>query len=303
MSATIHRPRVAVLGMGNMGQALAARLLAQGYDVSVWNRSARDLSALTELGARSLASLVGLWGIADVVITFVADDNALRAVCLGPGGILIQSDNQGLLIDMSTVSPTASEEISRAASDAGVDYLRSPVSGNPLVLAAGNLTLVVSGPSDVFERAHELLNSIGPNVLYVGDKEQARLVKIAINAGLAITTELLAELIVLTESYGLDRATFLDVVGQSVLGSPFVKYKTTGLNQRDYTATFTTALLAKDLRLALDLADDAELTLPAVALVASLVGDALNGFADVDFAALLPHLQRTHGLNPDIPPT
>ena len=297
-----ERPTVTVLGMGNMGGALATRLITSSYPVYVWNRSERDLSALYELGARPLPSLAAPWEIADVAITFVANDEALLSVCLGPEGILSEPVGGGLLIDMSTVSPKTSEEIARAAAVADVSYLRSPVSGNPFVLAAGALTLIVSGPEDTFDCARDLLSAIGPTVLYVGDAEQARLVKLAINAGLAITTELLAELIVLTERYGLDREVFLDVLGQSVLGSPFVKYKTNSLNQRDYAATFTTALLAKDLRLALELARDANLDLPTVQLVASLVEGAVDGYADVDFTALLPHLQRLHGHPPDVAP-
>jgi 3-hydroxyisobutyrate dehydrogenase-like beta-hydroxyacid dehydrogenase len=288
--------------MGNMGRALASRLLENDYGVSVWNRSERDLSDLYDLGAEALPSLSMAWHSVDVVISFVANDDALREICLGPQGILTAEVGHGLFVDMSTVSPTVSLEVAHAASRVGVDYLRSPVSGNPSVLAAGNLTLIVSGQFDAFERARELLGAIGPTVLYVGDGEQARLVKLAINAGLAITTELLAELILLTERCGLDRTTFLDVLGQSVLGSPFVKYKTVGLNERNYSATFTTTLLAKDLQLALDLADEAGLTLPTVQLVASLVESAKEGYADVDFAALLPRLQQAHGHTPDIAP-
>ncbi|MFY9783693.1 MAG: NAD(P)-dependent oxidoreductase [Acidimicrobiales bacterium] len=303
MSEESEGTTVAVLGMGNMGRALATRLLAYDYRVLVWNRSERDLSALYDRGAEALPSLSMAWRSVDVVISFVANDDALREICLGPEGILTAEVGHGLFVDMSTVSPTVSLEVGNAAARAGVDYLRSPVSGNPSVVAAGNLTLIVSGQLEVFERARELLNAIGPTVLYVGDAEQARLVKLAINAGLAITAELLAELILLTECFGLDRATFLDVLGQSVLGSPFVKYKTVGLNERDYSATFTTTLLAKDLQLALDLADNADLTLPTVQLVASLVESAKEGYADVDFAALLPRIQQAHGQTPDISPS
>lgn len=293
---------VAVLGMGNMGRALASRLLDQGLTVALWNRSPRDLSALYERGAQSIDSLEAVWEVADVAITFVADDDALRAVCLGTTGIFGRMPGRGLLIEMSTVSRSASEEIAAAAAAAGVGYLRSPVSGNPQVLTAGNLTLVVSGPRDVFDSAESLLTRVGPTVLYVGDAEQARVVKLAINAGLAVTTEMLAELIVLTERLGLDRATFLSVLGQSVLGSPFVKYKTAGLVERDYSATFTTALLAKDLGLANELAREADVDMPVTALVASLVADAIDGYANVDFAALLPRLQRASGFEPDIAP-
>ncbi len=300
---TDTRPTVAVIGMGNMGRALAARLVNQGFPVRVWNRSERDLSSLYELGAQRLASLETLWEEAEVAVSFVADDDALRAVCLGPAGILGRTIGHGLLIDMSTVSPSVSEEIALVAEQAGVGYLRSPVSGNPAVLAAGSLTLIVSGPPDVFDAAAALLSSVGPTVLYVGEGELARVVKLAINAGLAVTTEMLAELIVLTERLGLDRATFLAVLGQSVLGSPFLRYKTAGLIERDYTATFTTSLLAKDLHLAGELARRAGVDLPAMSLVTSLVDDATTGYGDVDFVALLPRLQRASGIEMDIPPS
>jgi 3-hydroxyisobutyrate dehydrogenase-like beta-hydroxyacid dehydrogenase len=301
MTTANARPPIAVLGMGNMGRALAQRLLAADYSVSVWNRSPRDLSLLVDEGAQVLTSLVDVWDVAEVVITFLANDDALREVCLGQNGILRSPVADRLFVDMSTVSPDISREIAGAAELSGVDYLRSPVSGNPFVLMSGNLTLIVSGPQSAYDAYRELLKEIGPKVLYVGDAEQARLIKLAINAGLAITTELLAELVILMERHGLDRSVLLDVLGESVLGSPFVKYKSANLLNRDYIATFTTELLAKDLRLALALADEVNLTLPAVQLVSDLVEEAAIGYGDADFAALLPHLQRRHGHEPDIP--
>jgi len=301
MTATKVRPAIAVLGMGNMGRALAQRLLAANYAVSIWNRSPRDLSLLVDEGARVLTSLADVWDVAEVAITFVANDDALREVCLGPIGILRSQIGGRLFIDMSTVSPEVSREIATAAKFCGVDYLRSPVSGNPLVLMSGNLTLIVSGPQSACDTYLELLYEIGPKVLRVGDAEEARLIKLAINAGLAITTELLAELVILMERHGLDRSVLLDVLGESVIGSPFLKYKSANLLNRDYVATFTTELLAKDLRLALALASEVDLTLPAVQLVSDLVEEAAIGYGDADFAALLPHLQRRHGHEPDIP--
>jgi 3-hydroxyisobutyrate dehydrogenase-like beta-hydroxyacid dehydrogenase len=301
MTDDIERPAIAVLGMGNMGRALAQRLLAAHYEVSIWNRSPRDLSLLLDEGAQVLTSLGDVWDNADVAITFVANDDALGDVCLGASGILRSPVEGRLFVDMSTVSPDISRDIAAAAEVSGIDYLRSPVSGNPFVLMSGNLTLIVSGARRAYDQYLELLNDIGPKVLYVGDGEHARLIKLAINAGLAITTELLAELVLLMERHGLDRSVLLDVLGESVLGSPFVKYKSANLLNRDYAATFTTELLAKDLRLALALAEEVNLTLPAVQLVSDLVEDAAIGYGDADFAALLPHLQRRHGDEPDIP--
>jgi 3-hydroxyisobutyrate dehydrogenase-like beta-hydroxyacid dehydrogenase len=299
-----ERPNVAVLGMGKMGLALAGRLLDQGWSVLFWNRTPKDFSQLEDRGAVRLDSFDDLWDRASIVITFLANDDALASVCFEDGGVLQSGSSERVLIDMSTVSPRISSEIAARAEAVGVDYLRSPVSGNPAVLAAGNVTLIVSGPRDTFERVEGLMNSIGPTVLYVGDAEHSRTLKLAINAGLAVTAQIMAELIVFGENNGIERSTLLHALSESVMGSPFVRYKSPGLIAHDYSATFTTNLLIKDLELALDVARGAELTLPVIELVSSLTHLAsTNGYGEIDFASLLPSLQLELGEDPDIEPS
>jgi 3-hydroxyisobutyrate dehydrogenase-like beta-hydroxyacid dehydrogenase len=298
-----ERPVIAVLGMGKMGQALAGRLLDQAWPLRLWNRSPRDVTNFESRGAVLHDRLDTLWEHAQIVITFLENDDALASVCLGDGGLLHSGSNGRVLIDMSTVSPSISRDVAARASEVGIAYLRSPVSGNPQVLAAGAITLLVSGPRATFDQMEDLLRSIGPTVLYLGDEEQARTLKLAINSALAVTTEIMAELIVLGENNGIDRATLLDALGQSVIGSPFVRYKTAGLVSHDYSATFTTDLLVKDMDLALDLAHAGGLTLPAVELVNALAKAASSkGYGGIDFAALLPSLQLDIGQTPDVEP-
>lgn len=304
MEPSEDRRPIAVLGMGKMGQALAGRLLDHGRAVLLWNRSVKDVSLLESRGAVRLEALEDLWDRSPIAITFLANDDALASVCFGDGGVLRSGATDRVLIDMSTVSPRISSEISDRAGAVGVEYLRSPVSGNPAVLSAGNITLIVSGPRDTFERVEELMNSIGSTVLYVGDAEHSRSLKLAINAGLAVTTQIMAELIVFGENNGIDRATLLHALGDSVMGSPFVRYKTPALVDHDYSATFTTDLLIKDLELALDVARRGELTLPVIELVNSLTHRAsTNGYGEVDFSSLLPSLQLSLGHSPDIEPS
>jgi 3-hydroxyisobutyrate dehydrogenase-like beta-hydroxyacid dehydrogenase len=304
MAHAEDRRTIAVLGMGKMGQALTGRLLDQGWGVVIWNQSPKDFSHLESRGAVLLNSLDDLWDHASVVITFLANDDALASVCFEDGGVLQSGASDRVLIDMSTVSPGISSEISARAEAVGVDYLRSPVSGNPAVLSAGNITLIVSGPRDTFERVEALMNSIGPTVLYVGDAEHSRTLKLAINAGLAVTAQIMAELIVFGENNGIDRSILLHALGESVMGSPFVRYKTPALIAHDYSATFTTNLLIKDLELALDVAHGAELALPVIELVNSLTHLAsTSGYGEIDFASLLPSLQLALGQSPDIEPS
>jgi 3-hydroxyisobutyrate dehydrogenase-like beta-hydroxyacid dehydrogenase/transcriptional regulator with XRE-family HTH domain len=298
-------PPVAVLGMGKMGHALVGLLLEHGWMVRIWNRSPKDVSEFERRGAVRLHSLEDLWDHAGVVITFLANDDALADVTLRDGGILHSGSSDRVLIDMSTVSPRISADVAARAEAVGVRYLRSPVSGNPAVMSEGKVTLLVSGPRDTFERVGELLNSIGSPVLYVGDAEQSRTLKLALNSALAVTTQVMAELIVLGENSGIDRKIVLDALGESVLGSPFVRYKSPGLINHEYSATFTTNHLVKDLEMALDVAHTAKLSLPVIELVNSLTRVAAeNGYGEVDLSSLLPSLQLTLGQTPDIePPT
>ena len=178
-------------------------------------------------------------------------------------------------------------------------YLRAPVSGNPTVITAGNLGIMVSGDRAAFDAAHELLTAIGPKVYYVGDASR-RAYEARAERDHRRHHAALAEAITLGEAHGLDRADMLEVMAGSAVASPFIGYKTKALVDRDYTATFSTALLAKDLGLAVDAAGD--VPLPVTELVRRLTDETVaEGLGDLDFLALLPHLQQLAGRPTDVP--
>jgi 3-hydroxyisobutyrate dehydrogenase len=293
--------RVGVTGLGLMGEPIARRLLEAGHDLTVHNRTAARTEGLGAEGAVVAARVGDVWASADVCFSMVTGDDALRAVTLGAEGLLAGGAGK-LLVDMSTVSPAASAEVARAADAAGVGYLRAPVSGNPTVVRAGNLSIMVSGDRGAFEHVEALLREIGPTVFHVGEAEQARVLKLALNMMIAATAQLIAEAVVLGEAGGLDRATMLEVMGASAVGSPFVKYKTGALVARDYTTTFSLANMHKDLAMALAAADGAGVPLPATARVDELVRECIAaGMAETDLMGLLPRLQQAAGAEPDIP--
>jgi 3-hydroxyisobutyrate dehydrogenase-like beta-hydroxyacid dehydrogenase len=289
--------RVAVLGLGRMGAPIAERLQQAGHEVSVWNRSPAATEPFASRGATVLTRPADAWDRADVVITMLADDAAVRAVTLGEQGLLsIHPGAPGTLIDMSTISATTSAAVAGVADERGVPYLRAPVSGNPSVVVAGNLGIIVSGPKPEFERLTPALRDIGPNLFHVGDGEQARIVKLALNLMIGGTTQLLAEALVLAESYGLERESMLEVIAGSAIGSPYVNYKRGTLLSGDYSSTFTARLLHKDLGLALDAAHDSAVPLAVTALVQQLVeGCIAQGMGDLDLAVLVPRLERETG--------
>lgn len=289
---------VTVIGLGRMGSAIAERLIDAGHTVSVWNRSKGKAEDLVAKGARELDAPYEAWQVSDVCITMVADSRALAELTLASeGGLAHAAPGAGrTLIDMSTVSVQVSEEVATAARASGVSYLRAPVSGNPAVVRAGNLTILASGDEAVFKGAEALLLDIGPQVFYAGEGEAARVIKLALNLMVAGTTELLAECIALAEAHDVRRDTLLEIVGASAVASPLVKYKIPPLLANDYSSTFTSRLMRKDLDLALESAAAGGVPLPVTSVVQQLLQGCIStGLGDLDFMSLLIRLQREAG--------
>ena len=280
-----------LIGLGNMGSAFAERLLDAGYDLVVHNRSRGRAAPLVARGATEAGSPAELAAAVDVVLTSLPDDGVLESVA---AAVVAAARPGTVLADLSTVSPGASARVAAAAEDAAVLYLRAPVSGNPTVVRAGNLSFIVSGPTDALERTEPVLRAIGRTIHYVGDAEQARIVKLAINLVIAGLAQLMAEALVLGEASGVSRGVLLETMADSAAGAPFVKYKTEPLLRDDYTATFTTSLMEKDIDLVLEAAEAGGIGLPLANEIKGILRSAIEaGFGGVDLMALFPHLQGT----------
>lgn len=278
---------VGLIGLGNMGAAFAERLLDGGLDLTVYNRTAARAEPLAARGAAVAGSAGALAAGADVVLTSLSDDAALEEVVAE----IARAARPGtLLVDLSTVSPEASERVAALAAEASLPYVRAPVSGNPAVVRAGNLSFIVSGPREAIDRAEPVLRAIGPAIQEVGGGEEARIVKLAINLVIGGLAELMAEALVLAESSGVSRRALLETMGSSAAGAPFVKYKTEPLLRDDYSATFTTSLMEKDVDLILDAAAAAGARLPLAEELKELLREAIEaGHGDRDFMALYLH--------------
>lgn len=290
-------PTIGWIGLGRMGRELATRLLKAGFDLQVWNRTRSRAEALADLGARVVDTPADLSGC-DIVVTLVSDSNVFESVTLGEHGLLA---NDGavpqVLIDSSTVSVQSSERVRAEAAKRGCALVSAPVSGNPKVVKAGKLAVVSSGPEEAYRRVLPILEHFGKNVTYVGDGDRSRLVKICHNLLLGVTTQVLAETLVLAERGGVTRSAYLEFLNTSVLGSVFSRYKTPALVKLDYTPTFTSHLLRKDFELGLAAARELDVPLPVSALVHQLVVELSNSeLADADFAALLDQQARAAGL-------
>ena len=296
MSSPVLSRAVGWIGTGRMGYALAGRLLDAGADLRVWNRTRSKAEPLAEKGAKIVDSPAEL-ADADVVFTMVAGPDDVLEVTVGPNGVLSRDDSKpAVLVDSTTIDPATSAKLREEATARGTAVLAAPVSGNPKVVASGRLTVVVSGPPDAYEMARPYLEHFGRRLTYVGPGDEARLVKICHNLMLGVVTQSMAEITVLAEAAGVSRASFLEFLNDSVMGSTFTRYKTPAFVKLDYSPTFTMELLRKDFELGLDTARQLDVPLPLAALVHSMVMEAIGlGYGDRDFAALLDKEARAAG--------
>jgi 3-hydroxyisobutyrate dehydrogenase len=285
------------IGAGRMGAQLVTRLLDAGYDVTVYNRTAAKAQNLADRGAGIVSRPVDL-ADRDLVFSMVSSSKDLEHVMLGDGGLLTGESSPRIIADASTVSAEASELIRDAANSRGSDFLATPVSGNPKVIAAGKLTVAVSGPRAVFDSIEPVLNVFGRSVTYVGEGEVARLVKIAHNLMLGVVTQCLAEITVLVEKGGVSRADFLAFLNDSVMGSVFTQYKSPAFVNLDFTPTFTMQLLQKDFDLGLEAANQLESPMPIASATRQIVAHAAGAGRgdDEDFATLLLEVARGAGV-------
>jgi 3-hydroxyisobutyrate dehydrogenase-like beta-hydroxyacid dehydrogenase len=279
-----------------MGFAMAKRLLAAGHEVVAYNRTRSKVEPLAEFGAKIVDNLSDLRGL-DVVFTTVSASDDLIAVCTGPGGLLDKSGSPKIIVDCSSVSEEASAQVRAAAAKLGTEMLAAPVSGNAKVVASGKLTIVASGPRKAFDVAEPYLAAIGVGVTYVGEGELARMVKICHNLLLGVIAQSLAEITVLAEKGGVKRSAFLEFINNSVVGSPFSRYKTAAFVTLDWTPTFTPVLLRKDLDLGIKAAKELGVQLPVTKTARGEVDKLVQaGHTDCDFAILIEQAATAAGM-------
>ena len=289
--------RLGWVGTGRMGYSLARRLLEAGCDVAAYNRTRAKAEPLREFGATVVDSPAEL-ADREIVFTMVSGSEDFKQVVVGPSGLLsTPGASPQIIVDLTTVSPEASEQVRSQLAERDVALLAAPVSGNPKVVDAGLLTIVVSGPAAAYEQVSPYLELLGQGATYVGEGERARLAKICHNLLLGVVAQSLAEITVLAEKGGIARADLLEFINRSVMGSMFSRYKTPAFVKLDYSPTFTPVLLRKDFDLGFDLANELGVPMPVAAAARELVqGLIAQGRTEEDFAALLDQQARTSGV-------
>ena len=273
---------IALLGMGNMGRAIATRLLDTGHDVAVWNRTAGQDGDVVAAGAKRADSVADAAQGVDVVITMLANDDAVRAVALGD--LRSSIGDQAVYVDSSTVSPSLSAELAAAFPGR---FVAAPVLGSPEAVRAGNAVFLAGGDGAVVERIDAVLASLSPTV------RRYDTALLAITAKLTNNMLLLSDLVGLAEAFavgrsgGLSDAQLRQLLGDSPMVAPGIRNRFEGILTGSQEGWWATALGAKDAGLAIDIAQGAEIELPEAAAVKAIFERAAAaGLERADVAAV-----------------
>jgi len=298
----LRKAKLGWIGTGRMGYEMAERLAKAGCDLTVYNRTRAKAEPLAKHGARIAAKLSEL-ADRDIVFAMVSTYDDLKEVLLGSAGLFARpgasppGPTPGVLVDCSSISLEGSAELRQMLAKAGTELLAAPVSGNAKVIKAGRLSIVASGPRQVFEEVLPYLEAIGPGVSYVGEGELARIVKICHNVFLGVVTQSLSEITVLAQKAGVPRHAFLDFINKSVMGSLFTRYKTPAFVNLDFKVTFTPYLMRKDMDLGLEAARRFEVPMPVASITRDLIQAQMgNGLTEEDFSTLLVQQARASGV-------
>ena len=243
------------VGLGAMGQLIVRRLIDAGHRVTGWNRSREKADELIAAGMRWAVSPRAVAQASEMVFSIVTDATAVRAVALGPDGIMAGLARGGIFIDMSTIAPDASRAVAADFAAAGSVMLDAPISGSPVTVRQGNASIMVGGEEAAFERAKPVLLAIGPKVTRIGDNGLACQMKIAVNLLLMVEVIAFGEAIALAEKGGVAREVAVDAVLKSVAASPVLGYRGPFILDGKMPAVplADVTLQQKDMLLALDL--------------------------------------------------
>jgi 3-hydroxyisobutyrate dehydrogenase-like beta-hydroxyacid dehydrogenase len=284
------------VGLGVMGSRMAQRLLAAGHTVTGYNRTKSKAQWLLAAGMKWGDTPRAVAEAAQITFTMVTNTEALQAVTSGPDGILAGLSARKIYIDMSTVSPAASRELAKQVEAKGAQMLDAPVSGSVITLEEGKLSIMVGGSPAALEKARPVLEAIGPKVTHVGGNGLAVSMKIATNLSLAVQMLGFSEGVLLAEKSGIARKTAVEVLLNSVIASPMVKYRGPFVLDMPDEAWFDVNMMQKDMLLALEMGRHLDVPLPTTAITNEMLTAARGmGLAEKDFAILFEALARMAG--------
>ncbi|QHW33246.1 NAD-binding protein [Paenibacillus rhizovicinus] len=279
--------KIGFIGLGVMGEPMAANLLRKGYPVTVYNRTPGKAAKLVELGADEAQTPAAIARASEIVITMISNDDSIREVYYGENGLLGALMPGTVIIDSSTISPALSRQLHQDIAGKFGDFLDAPVTGSKPAAESGTLTFMVGGDIQVLHKVKDVIQAMGRKIIPMGPGGSGSTAKLAHNTVVGINVAGLVEGMAIAASGGIDAKSFLELVQSGGAASKMAELKTPKFLERDFSVQFSLALMLKDLRLASQMSDELKTPTPILETVKSLyqIGDSM-GFGDFDLSAL-----------------
>ena len=291
-SLTKENTRLGFIGIGNMGSRMARRLLDHGYRLAAYNRSREAAQALVKYGATVAESLAELASKADVILSSLTNDDAVKSVYADPGGVFAHVRRGSAVIEMSTVLPATSRQLYQLSREAGVKFLDSPVSGSTPSAEEGTLTVFCGGDEELFQAAQPIFSAIAGQSFYLGDNGSGTAMKLVANTLLGVGMQAIAESVALGQKEGLDRHRLLEVLSHTAVIPPAHLGKLSRADVGDYSAQFAIRLMNKDFGLVLETAAAAKVPMPATAAAFQMNVAQFAEGKEEDFSAVITLMER-----------
>ena len=286
-SITPDRGRLGFIGIGSMGRPIARSLLRSGYKVIAYNRDRRKAEALVEHGATVAKKISQLAFQADVILSCLANDDAVRSIYMGPEGIFANVRPGSVIIEMSTVHPDLSRELYKRGSDLKAHVLDVPISGSTPAAEQGTLTLFTGGDEEIFRAAEPVFRAIARQYFYLGPSGSGTTMKLVVNSLLGVGMQAIAAAVALGQKAGLNRDRLFDVLSHTAVIAPAYVGKLTKAAANDYSPQFAMPLINKDFRLILKTAAELGVPMPATAAAFQINTAEAAESSEEDFSAVI----------------
>jgi 3-hydroxyisobutyrate dehydrogenase-like beta-hydroxyacid dehydrogenase len=287
--------RIGFIGLGLMGSRLTQRLRKFGWQIRAWNRSPKPAAKLEEWGIAIAPSVASLVVESDVILSSLANDEAVRAVYFDKGGVFSAAEPGTVILEMSTISPELSRQLHREARARGVNLLDVAISGSTPAVDAGTVTLLAGGDKDTFEQCVPIFESIASQWFLIGPGSSGIQMKLVVNLLLGLDMQAIAEAVSLGEHLQIDRNVLLHVLTRTAVVAPAIVGKIRKIKEGDYSPEFPLRLMSKDMDLVMNAARASGADLPAAAVAQSILASNVVANGDLDLSAIAPFVigQRT----------
>ena len=296
-SLTANQVKLGFIGLGNMGSRIAQRLLDHGYQLEVYDRDRAKAEAIAAQGAAVAKNILELARAAHVVLSCLTNDEAVRSVYTGTEGVLAGARPGTTVLEMSTISPEGSRELSRLGAQRGLEVLDVAISGSTPAAEQGMLTLLVGGSPDLFRAAEPIFQSVAKQYFLLGGPGSGTTMKLVVNTLLGLGMQAISEAVVLGEKTGLDRKRLLDVLSKTAVLAPAHVGKVARIAINDYSPQFPLRLMNKDFELILSVAARANVSMPATEAAFYVNSEELSGSHEEDFSAVLRRMEEVAGVS------